>query len=284
MPDASEPISLLDLLAHLLTDHVPQEVAFQEAQHRHSKGSMFIGDVVEGDPPIWKRTSWDTAVRWLARKSEFLNGIDPADSIDQDPIGTYERLLREFLAEAKGGGPTQSNPAAAELLEFEKQGLAMHLYRELKPNLPEYVDGQLAVVGEAERPVGAGEQSAEKRIIGGKHADAPAQGDANKPRGIQRPSEKVFKAWRLRDLTGINNQTELAAKLNEQGVPATQGQVSRWLKEVDEYLRAGNSLPPLDALPAKPQSIDPEIIELGERQDGRTVRQRERRGAESNDR
>jgi hypothetical protein len=136
MAGARASISLTDVLIRLLDDHVPKEVAYQEALFQHTKGSKFYGEELEGDPPIWERTAWNTAVRWLARKSEFFHGIDPADSIDEDPIDTYERLLREYLTDVKGGGPTQRNPVAAELLEFDQQPLVAALCEELGDALP----------------------------------------------------------------------------------------------------------------------------------------------------
>jgi len=94
---------------------------------------------------------------------------------------------------------------------------------------------------------------------------------------IKRPSEIALKTWRLRDLEGINNQTKLAKRLAELGVPSTQGQVSRRLRKVEDYLEAGNILPEIKPLISKPDSIDPALIDMGKRQDKRTPRQRERR-------
>ena len=65
---------------------------------------------------------------------------------------------------------------------------------------------------------------------------------------IKRPPENAFKAWRLRDLLGITNQTKLAEKMTDMGVPTTQGQVSKWLKQVEVYMAAGGSLPNMTAL------------------------------------
>lgn len=100
---------------------------------------------------------------------------------------------------------------------------------------------------------------------------------------IKRPPERAFQAWRLRDLQGINSQTEIANKMTEMGVKASQGQVSRWLDQVEEYLKAGGIFPTLDPLTHKPDSVDPSVIEMGQRQDGRTPRQRNRRSDDSDD-
>ena len=69
---------------------------------------------------------------------------------------------------------------------------------------------------------------------------------------------------------------ELAQILSrELGRSIGQGVVSRWIKEVKKWLEAGNVLPdvgkPLDK---QPLAMDPEDLELGKRQDGRTKRQR----------
>jgi hypothetical protein len=61
------------------------------------------------------------------------------------------------------------------------------------------------------------------------------------------------------------------------GTPATQGQVSKWLRQVDEYQSAGGVVPKVEELNTKPQSVDPAILDMGARQDARTPRQRLRR-------
>ena len=101
---------------------------------------------------------------------------------------------------------------------------------------------------------------------------------------LKRPSKKAFMAWQLRELLGITTQTEIAAKMTEEGVPASQGGVCRLLQQVDKYLAAANVLPMIDPLTSQPQSIDPTVIDMGKRQDGRTPRQRKRRDSGSNDR
>ncbi len=102
---------------------------------------------------------------------------------------------------------------------------------------------------------------------------------AEKPK-IKLPSENAMKAWRLHDLLGISNQTELAKKMTQNGVPTNQGQVSKWLKQVKDYMEAGGVLPELPMMD-KPTAIDPSKIDMGKRQDGRTPHQRERWDADS---
>ena len=109
-------------------------------------------------------------------------------------------------------------------------------------------------------------------------AGEPASGTVGRPRGIRRPCEEALAAWRLRDVTGITNQTKIATMLSEQFKRKIgQGQVSRWLKEVEKYLSDGNVLPPLPPPAPRAGAIDPMYIEMGERQDHRTPHQRQRR-------
>ena len=98
----------------------------------------------------------------------------------------------------------------------------------------------------------------------------------------KRPSDDAFKAWRLRDLTGLKRQQDIADRMSKElRRKVHQGEVSRWLKEVDEYRKAGGIFPDLPGLSGKPQSVDPAVLELGERVDHRTPRQRTRRRNDS---
>jgi hypothetical protein len=94
----------------------------------------------------------------------------------------------------------------------------------------------------------------------------------------KQPSEDAFKAYRLSIATG-KNQTELAEILaTELKRPISQGQVSKWLTQVKAWLEAGNVLPDLlKPLNEQPKGIDPEVLDMGKRQDGRAERQRSKR-------
>ena len=104
-------------------------------------------------------------------------------------------------------------------------------------------------------------------------ADAVRAGTKAPPR---RPPTIAFKAWRLRELFKITNQEEIARKMTENGVLATQGQVSKWLKAVDAFLEAGGVMPSLKTLDEQPTAMDPRVLDMGARQDGRTPRQRDK--------
>jgi hypothetical protein len=66
-------------------------------------------------------------------------------------------------------------------------------------------------------------------------------------------------------------QSEVAEVLG-----VNQGQVSRWVDQVAKWIESGNVLPDLTGIKTKPASIDPLVIETGERLDRRTKRQRSR--------
>ena len=116
-------------------------------------------------------------------------------------------------------------------------------------------------------------------FVGGLISTLTAETEAGPPQ--KTPSEKeppkaAWQAYYVRETLGITNQTEIAEKMTEQGTPATQGQVSKWLKAVDAWLEAGGIKPTLEELHEQPKGIDPAKLDMGARQDGRTPRQRDK--------
>jgi hypothetical protein len=88
------------------------------------------------------------------------------------------------------------------------------------------------------------------------------------------PKEIALSAYRLWIATGAT-QTQLAEKLSQvHQKKIGQGQVSRWIKEVKEFVKAGNILPDPPKTSPKILTTDPATIDRGERQDGLTRRQR----------
>jgi len=109
---------------------------------------------------------------------------------------------------------------------------------------------------------------------------APTDGDSGRPPISARPPAIAFRAWYTRDLLAITQgepkQEQIAETMRTQGLRAQQGQVSKWLKAVKKYLAAGGILPAVDELDSI-DTVDPDVIDMGPRQDGRTPRQRLRR-------
>jgi hypothetical protein len=93
------------------------------------------------------------------------------------------------------------------------------------------------------------------------------------------PPDAAIKAYRLKWVRGVPKQAEIAKLLSEElGRQISQGQVSRWLQQAEAYADAVGLLPGLSSSPHKKAApMDPQQLDLGARQDGRTERQRERR-------
>lgn len=114
---------------------------------------------------------------------------------------------------------------------------------------------------------------------GAEEGKAGTTTQANQPpkAPARRPPKIAFRAWYVRDVLGVATQQQIADEMTRQGSPVTQGQVSKWLAAVEEYRKAGGILPTLDELnKADTDTVDPAIIEMGARLDGRTPRQRPR--------
>ncbi len=106
--------------------------------------------------------------------------------------------------------------------------------------------------------------------------DSPKEDTPPKTPSGKEPPNAAWQAYYVRETLRITNQTEIAEKMTKQGTPATQGQVSRWLKAVDAWLEAGGIKPTLEELHEQPKGIDPAKLDMGARQDGRTPRQRDK--------
>jgi hypothetical protein len=109
----------------------------------------------------------------------------------------------------------------------------------------------------------------------------PAPTPVSRPT-LKPPPDAAVKAYRLKFILGAPKQAEIARRLSQElGKPVRQGQVSRWLRQAEAFVRAGGVLPGLPDVPSlKPIPVDPERLDLGPRQDGRTERQRGRRSAD----
>lgn len=114
--------------------------------------------------------------------------------------------------------------------------------------------------------------------------EAPPARKGKTPTGRRQrrhPPDIALAAYRIEMATGMN-QTDIAAKLQAEFTkPVSQGQVSRWIKAVKKFLKDGNVLPSIEPMTYKPKSFDPSVLEMGRRQDGRAVRQRDRRDPDS---
>lgn len=135
---------------------------------------------------------------------------------------------------------------------------------------------QFAALGPIAEAIDTYADRAERGAVTGAQPQEPAGDEAAAPRPATSPPKNAWLAYYTRE-AGITKQTEIAATMTKHGVPAGQGQVSKWLKAVDAFLRAGGIAPTLEPLHDAPQAIDPSTLDMGERRDARTPRQRERR-------
>jgi len=91
---------------------------------------------------------------------------------------------------------------------------------------------------------------------------------------IRQPTPNALAVYRASLIMAWDTQEELARQIREHlGIPATQGQVSRWLRAVTDFLEAGNVLPDLRPPSAgRERAMDPSIIDQGPRLDPRDPR------------
>lgn len=117
-------------------------------------------------------------------------------------------------------------------------------------------------------------------LKGGRGGNANPNLEKGKKNRLRKPSDVALAAYRVHIATG-RPQTEIAQALAQQfREPIKQNIVSRYIKQVERYLSAGNVLPDLPK-PAKPaKSIDPAKLDLGNRTDSLTQRQRHRKSNE----
>jgi hypothetical protein len=99
---------------------------------------------------------------------------------------------------------------------------------------------------------------------------------SNKKKQLKSPSKDAFDAYRLSMRTG-KKQQELARILTlELNKPVSQGQVSKWLKQVTTWVEAGDMSSDIGKSVPQIDTVDPDVIDRGPRQDAHTPRQREK--------
>lgn len=141
------------------------------------------------------------------------------------------------------------------------------------------------VAGLIRQSVDVGDASTSVRQI--EHHSTGSDADAAVPtaesvrrRKVKQPSSNDFRAY-LATVVGGLTQPKAAEMLTEAtGEPWGQSRVSRRVKAVKDWIEAGNSVPTIESLPPSSRrtiTVDPSILDIGERMDGRTVRQRQRR-------
>lgn len=111
--------------------------------------------------------------------------------------------------------------------------------------------------------------------------------DANKEakqRARTEPSKDAFACYRMSIALGWT-QTNIAETITKElGRYIHQGQVSRWIKQVKEWIEDGNILPDMPKpAPITQHTMDPADIDMGARRDHLTYRQRHQKADDSDD-
>jgi len=121
----------------------------------------------------------------------------------------------------------------------------------------------------------------DESIDGEQHVIASNKPEVARNGQLKQPSDDAFKAYRVWTITG-KSQIELARLLeSEFKRNVSQGQVSRWLRDVKKWIEAGKVLPDIHGTHSnKPMPMDPAKIDLGPNREGRTKRQRRRADAD----
>jgi hypothetical protein len=227
-----------------------------------------LGGVIEDiDEP--KRSEVRAATDWLIERVHFLTGIAVTDLnhavIHLAKQESLDGHLSGGLAEAYFGAKQALNYIALPLRGLDTDGTTAKLWRGVCLRSPTFLHVYLAACRLNGVPTQARAET----------TDVAAQ----KPRmraAMTQPPANAIAAYRTSLVVG-GNQSELADFLSKElGQTVTQGQVSRWLAQVKAFLEAGNVLPEMPTAPPE-SSIDPKLIELGSRMDGKARRQRERR-------
>lgn len=122
------------------------------------------------------------------------------------------------------------------------------------------------------------------------HGDSHLRSDGNtsagaiahtqdRPAGASQsePLREAIIAYHLKYRLGIKTQREIAEIMTKDGIPAVQGQVSRWLKQVRDYREAGGYISDPESNGRCETPMDPHDLEIGPRIDSRASRQRSRR-------
>ena len=90
--------------------------------------------------------------------------------------------------------------------------------------------------------------------------------EENKPKSFQIPSKEANQAYKLYGI--YNNQTEVAKIMTKElKRPVAQGQVSRWVKQVEEWRKIEDL--PTDEYKKPDTIVDSDILDQGARTDGR---------------
>ncbi len=236
----------------------------------------------------------DMVQRWAAEKRVGVPLVPLPHSLTGAEQYAVLAAIHDVCAEV-GGGRELIDPWSGDDAESRTKGIPYHvLLARVVP--PPHGIGRRSESDEDEQPMGITEGEAERltallagltaESIGGrKEIDAsqeePPRQPANQGKQPKLPTREAWAAYYLRQCGDGLTQEQIVNRLSQEGIITSQPSVHRMLKACDEFRQAGGLAPTLEELaatsdPRKAVRTDPAILDKGERQDGRTPRQRDK--------
>ncbi|QDU28892.1 hypothetical protein ETAA8_39980 [Anatilimnocola aggregata] len=170
----------------------------------------------------------------------------------RNAIDELAKLLRPYSAKLDAFMWPLQHPDRAT---WEEQQL---LPQELKEILPELEDA----VGLLKLSLSTW---CEGKAEGENTPETPAQ--------LKMPSKEDFIAHRIFVATGYDQQEIADLLLRQYSISRHRGTVSRMIERAAKWIEAGNALPDLPKPTNRPLTMDPERLNLGKNEEGRTPRQ-----------
>ncbi|HKQ50462.1 MAG TPA: hypothetical protein VJZ71_20485 [Phycisphaerae bacterium] len=235
------------------TDHVSADAMNSQATPDFDQSSADAGDEAPTPSPGLFRLSWPDA---LGRKVAVFGTVLGDDTGDWAEIRVFVDGEYQFTDEIDLGQYDPCFPPVVSLDELRRFWAA----KEFENIRALYAPTERVQTDDDTAPEVTGAVGFEAT-----EAQGSPTGDSGHPAGRRRdePSKKAFKAYlshKLGDLT----QTEIAARMG-----TSQGQVSRWVRQVKQWLELGNQIPDETRQIIEPNRVlpmDPALIDSGPRQ------------------
>ena len=207
---------------------------------------------------------WEAIVGWgenmglvptyVETLGEHLSMIAEVLGADSAPLDAYALVLVY-------AGPTEQNGAPQFLQQLDRLG-RMQIIAET----------QVQQAGKRTYAVTYGDLLRAKWAERGGMEGGGQAYSKHRTSSLRKPSKKAIACYRVHITLGQPAQGQTAQALaKEWRMPVHQGTVSRWLREVDAWLKAGKVLPEIELADnrgrIKSIAVDPSRLELGNRTD-----------------
>ena len=196
------------------------------------------------------------------------------------PVELSEGRLWGYAHRLLRGAVLETDPVSREVARLHDQGVTDHLLTEVWRDFP---DGAQAMglpspagavePGSRPPPPSTASEGLEEPTAPQGAAPALATRQVKLP-NLGPHDREAYQLWTLHGWT----QQRIADELNrEHGTTYAQGQVSRMISRAKKHAEASGLSDHIPAPAKSARAIDPTILEMGARRDGRTLSQRERR-------